>query len=187
MILGKFGDHIWTARHKGIVISELNIRWVIFKLISVIDGWGISCKIALRLMSLGLTGNKSTLVQVMTWVPSATKPLSEPMLTQIPAAIWHLLAKMCWLFNIEQINTSSTKIKTNKSSFPEVSMEKIKKYCGTYICLSHWKMFEPNHTWWRHQMEIFSVLLAICAGHQWTPHTKASDAKLWCFLWSAPE
>ena len=24
-------------------------------------------------------------------------------------------------------------------------------------------------------------------GHQWLPHTKASDAELWCFLWSAPE
>ena len=33
---------------------------------------------------------------------------------------------------------------------------------------------------WRHQMETFSALLAICA------HTKASDAELWCLLWSAP-
>ena len=24
-------------------------------------------------------------------------------------------------------------------------------------------------------------------GHRWTPFTKASDAELWCFLWSAPE
>ena len=24
-------------------------------------------------------------------------------------------------------------------------------------------------------------------GHQWIPLTKASDAELWCFLWSAPE
>ena len=23
-------------------------------------------------------------------------------------------------------------------------------------------------------------------GHRWIPHTKASDAELWCFLWSAP-
>ena len=42
-----------------------------------------------------------------------------------------------------------------------------------------------------HQMETFSALLAICAGkftdHRWIPRTKASDAKLWCFLWSAPE
>ena len=24
-------------------------------------------------------------------------------------------------------------------------------------------------------------------GHRWIPLTKASDAELWCFLWSAPE
>ena len=24
-------------------------------------------------------------------------------------------------------------------------------------------------------------------GYRWIPHTKASDAELWCFLWSAPE
>ena len=24
-------------------------------------------------------------------------------------------------------------------------------------------------------------------GHRWIPHTKASDAELWCFLSSAPE
>ena len=37
-------------------------------------------------------------------------------------------------------------------------------------------------SWWRHQMETFSALLAL-----WNPLTKASDAELWCFLWSAPE
>ena len=45
--------------------------------------------------------------------------------------------------------------------------------------------------WWRHQMETFSALLVICAGKftgpRWIPHTKASDAELWCFLWSESE
>ena len=49
-----------------------NFRLVIFKLISVIDGWGISCKIALRWMPLQLTDDKSTLVQVMAWYSQAT-------------------------------------------------------------------------------------------------------------------
>ena len=35
-------------------------------------GWGISCKIALRWMSLDLTDDKSTLVQVMAWCHQAT-------------------------------------------------------------------------------------------------------------------
>ena len=38
--------------------------------------------------------------------------------------------------------------------------------------------------WWRHQMEAFSALLVLCEG---IPLTKASDAELWCFLWSVPE
>ena len=36
---------------------------------------------------------------------------------------------------------------------------------------------------------IFRVTGHLCGeftGHRWIPHTKASDAELWCFLWSAP-
>ena len=40
-------------------------------------------------------------------------------------------------------------------------------------------------------MEIFSVLLALCDGNPPVtggfPQTKAADAELWSFLWSAPE
>ena len=46
-------------------------------------------------------------------------------------------------------------------------------------------------TWWRHQMETFSALLALCAGKSPVsvelPFTKAIDAQLWCFLWSLSE
>ena len=37
---------------------------------------------------------------------------------------------------------------------------------------------------------IFRVTGSLCGeftGLRWFPRTKASDAKLWCFLWSAPE
>ena len=37
---------------------------------------------------------------------------------------------------------------------------------------------------------IFGVTGTLCGeltGHRWIPLTKASDAELWCFLWSAPE
>ena len=36
---------------------------------------------------------------------------------------------------------------------------------------------------------VFRVTGHLCGeftGHQWIPLTKASDAELWCFLWSAP-
>ena len=40
-------------------------------------------------------------------------------------------------------------------------------------------------------METFSALLTLCVGnspgHRWIPLAKASDAELWCFLWSAPD
>ena len=40
-------------------------------------------------------------------------------------------------------------------------------------------------TRWRHQMEIFSALLALCVGNsRWIPLTKTSDAEFWCLLWS---
>ena len=52
--------------------SEWDFRWVIFKLILMIDGWSISCEIILRWMSLDLTDEKSTLVQVMAWCHQAT-------------------------------------------------------------------------------------------------------------------
>ena len=50
---------------------EGNFRWVNFKLIVVIDGWCISCEIAIRWMPLDITDDKSTLVQVMAWCHQA--------------------------------------------------------------------------------------------------------------------
>ena len=50
------------------------------------------------------------------------------------------------------------------------------------------------HIYWNYMMTSsngnISVLLAPCEGNspvRWIPLTKASDAELWCFLWSAPE
>ena len=49
-----------------------NFRYLIFKQVLVIDGWRISCKIALIWMSLDFTDDQSTLVQVMAWCRQAT-------------------------------------------------------------------------------------------------------------------
>ena len=51
---------------------ELHFRHVLFKQILVIDGWGISCQIALLWISLNFTDDQSTLVQVMAWCHQAT-------------------------------------------------------------------------------------------------------------------
>ena len=51
---------------------RFNFSKVIFKLISVNDGWGISYEIALRWVPKDRTDDKSTLVQVMAWYRQAT-------------------------------------------------------------------------------------------------------------------
>ena len=50
--------------------------------------------------------------------------------------------------------------------------------CTLFMWLYH------QLAWWRHQMESFSALLAICEG---IPRTKDSDAELSYFLWSTLE
>ena len=47
-----------------------------------------------------------------------------------------------------------------------------------------------SRPWWRHQMGTFSITGHLCGeftDDRCIPRTKASDAELWCFLWSAPE
>ena len=46
------------------------------------------------------------------------------------------------------------------------------------------------HSWWRHQMETFSVLLVLCEGNPPVAGglpSQVSDAEFWRFLWCAPE
>ena len=50
---------------------EWNFRYLIFQKISVLDGWGISCELAFKWMSVDLTDDKSTFVQVMAWCHQA--------------------------------------------------------------------------------------------------------------------
>ena len=62
----------------------------------------------------------------------------------------------------------------------ENAFENVVHFCGYFVPVS----------WWRHQMETFPrywLFVRGIPGHHWIPCTKASDAELWCFLWSAPE
>ena len=79
LFTGNQGAVTWLPVHiQGCLNSvvpgscEWNFRSVIFKVISVLDGWGIVCEIAFRWMSLDLTDDNSTLVQVMAWCHQAT-------------------------------------------------------------------------------------------------------------------
>ena len=64
--------HIFNINSLAPGKFELNFRYLIFQIISVIDGWVIYCELVLRRMSLELTDDKSTLVQVMAWCRQAT-------------------------------------------------------------------------------------------------------------------
>ena len=52
-----------------------------------------------------------------------------------------------------------------------------------FAWILHWTVASTR--WWCHQMETFFMLLAHTSDG-WIPLTKASDAELWCFIWSAP-
>ena len=67
---------------------EWNLKYLIFKRILVMDGWGISCGIALIWMSLDFTDDQSTLVQVMAWCHQATSHYLSQWWPR-SVAIWH--------------------------------------------------------------------------------------------------
>ena len=56
-------------------------------------------------------------------------------------------------------------------------------FVRSYEKTSYWIMITSSNG------NIFRVTGHLCGeftGHRWIPRTKASDAELWCFLWSAP-
>ena len=62
------------------------------------------------------------------------------------------------------------------------------------VTVWYWNKNEWYHyissPWWRHQMEHFARYWPFLRGihrSRLIPRTKASDAKLWCFLWPSPE
>ena len=63
--------------------------------------------------------------------------------------------------------------------------------CEEYSVLSSRFLEVADTSWWRHQMETISALLAICAGNLPVPGEFSAQRpvtpELWCFLWSASE
>ena len=50
----------------------------------------------------------------------------------------------------------------------------------------HWHRYHDDVIKWKHFPRNWPFVREIHRS-RWIPHTKASDAKLWCFLWSASE
>ena len=145
-------------------------------------------------------------------VPSCTEPLPEP---NVDLDLSHY---MVWLGHNELINPFAYPGWAVRVSSPghlgpwwsqhcsaciagQEAMESFPVHAAWHHTGSGTAVWEPhtirsspcncNMTSWRHQMETFSAILAICEGNSLVtsefPHTKASDPELWCFLWSAHE
>ena len=150
----------WCTKLNSLVPGkfEWNFRSLIFQIISVIDSWGISCELVLRWMSLDLTDDKSTLVQVMAWCCQATS---------------HYLSQ-CWPISLSPYGVTrpqwvNMSIQAKNRWF-ESNLGKITRLVAAIKSL-RFALFQvkstgpPGCPWWRHQMETFSALLALCAGN----------------------
>ena len=152
----------------------------------------------------------SSLVQLMACRLFGTKPLPEPVLFYCQLESWqqvsvkfeskfyHFHSRKCiWKF---QWNLNQHSI----IFIPENAFENV--VCQMVAILSKGRWVECS---WREiactARERFMLILAmmtslngnifrvtgpLCGeftGPRWIPRTKASDAELWCFLWSTPE
>ena len=69
---GKWYIHCLDWHLKINSLTPASFGSVMFKLILVIDRWGISCEIVLMWLSLDLTDDKSTLILITAWCHQAT-------------------------------------------------------------------------------------------------------------------
>ena len=70
-----------------------------------------------------------------------------------------------------------------------VSIWMNKRYAAIYL-VWYWNWDSSRGMMPSSNGNIFRVTGPLCGeftGHQWIPRTKASDAELWCFLWSPPQ
>ena len=83
----------------------------------------------------------------------------------------------------------------NAQAISWIDIEYVKELINLgYFHIKSW--FAPSRSWYFIIMmtssngNIVRVTGPLCGeftGHRWIPRTKANDAELWCFLWSAPE
>ena len=84
----------------------------------------------------------------------------------------HIMSCPLWEESIADLRTSLEKSHWCEScSLPGINMHNFLHY--DVIKWKHFPRYWP-FVWGIHRS-------------RWIPHTKASDAELWCFLWSAPE
>ena len=108
---------------------------------------------------------------ITAWGLYGAKPLSKPMLVIFH---WTLESKFQWNFN--QTITVSFKKMQIKMPFANwwsfclaINMSTYQHFLDLHATWFMWPDNVWHSTWWRHQMETFSALLALCAGNSPVP------------------
>ena len=168
----------------------------------------------LKFVTKGPIDNKSTLVQVMAWSRTNNKPLFELMMASFTDAYtphsisksqmqyWEIWIRNCLMCHILPTRNQVTQL-----------AERHERQSLSGLCSQHDSCRLPGDarsaavvmfaycTWnnWpqaqqgmmtssnRNNFRVIGHFRGEFIGRRWIPHTKASDAELWCFLWSAPE
>ena len=136
------------------------------------DGWGISCKIALRWIPLDLTGDKSTLVQVMAWCRQATSHyLNQCWPRSLPP---YGVTRPQWVNEVSHVTLLSNLLKTHV--FIEINCIKctISYICSvaTLLILNKTRpdnLLGPTITSWHHECWTLLTLIARFMGPTWGP------------------
>ena len=110
----------------------------------------ILIKFLLKYVRKGPIDNNAALVQIMAWRRSGDKPLSEPMMVCSPTHI--CVSRPQWVNAINRSHERTPKINVTINLYV------------TYWSVNAMKRL-AYISWWRHQMETFSALLAICAAN----------------------
>ena len=104
------------------------------------------------------------------------------------AAVWHGLQRA------GTINSTLLELSSIKFAWPSSDRGYPERYVHGFVMLCLFVV-----VFWIHMVyfmmtssngNISRVIGHFCGeftGYRWIPRTKASDAELWCFLWSAPE
>ena len=100
------------------------------------------------------------------------KHLSGSILDVLYLISYNIVCLSNWLHNQKSLEH------TNTSFSPTVTV-----YRTRWL---PWEMFHDDVIKWKHFPRYWSFVRGIHRS-RWIPSTKASDAELWCFLWSTPE
>ena len=128
---------------------------------------------------------RSSLVQIMASCLFGAKPLPKPVLGY------------CQLdpYKLQWNNNQNTKLFIHENASENT-------VCEMAAILSWGRWVYIGNLWYSASQELYAYMMTSSNGnifcvvgtlcgefisHQWIPHAKASDAELWCFLWSVPD